>query len=109
MNNLSPRRKLWLKHIQNQQTSGLSQSSYCKIHQLNVKSFSSNKSQLAKYIPMEEISENQNIFIPLVSNKRSDSFSIKLNSGIELIFEELPDPNWMSKLLSEMSSNNAPS
>lgn len=65
----------WQEHIAAQQVSGLSQSAYCKTHNLNAKYFSLWKSKLKKSEPAvapDSTSTHSN-FIPVVIKNKSST------------------------------------
>jgi hypothetical protein len=71
----------WQQHIAAQQVSGLSQSAYCKIHDLNAKYFSLWKSKLKKVAPAVAPDSPPSTFIPVViKNKATPSVAIAPSS-----------------------------
>jgi hypothetical protein len=102
---LTTRKKFWLDHVRNQVQSNLSQSEYCRVHKINPKSFSAQKSILLKEFPLEE-NNPDNLFIPVKKKNLNDSVTVKLSSGIELSFDKLPDATWIANVVYEMSLKN---
>ena len=94
------RKQFWINHICKFNRSGMSQTEYCKANKINPKSFSAQKSQLKNLVGAEE----QN-FIPLESKKTS-KFSLNLSNGIQITFDQAPDPNWVGKMIQSLDLNH---
>ncbi len=72
----------WQKHIDAQVTSGLSQSDYCRAHQLGIKYFSFWKSKLRKTTkPAVSVNDNSIALIPVVVKNESNN-KVKLSEPI---------------------------
>lgn len=98
----SQKQQFWINHIKNHQQSNLTQAEYCKQHNINNKSFSSQKSQLSKNI----INQTESLFLPLQTAKKNNSFSIKINNGMEIKFDSIPEPIWIAKLLNSIDESH---
>lgn len=96
-------KQFWINHISSFEQSGLSQSEYCRRMKLNPKSFSAQKSMISK----SSFTSGPFIQIPLKSKNRREDVVIKLSNGMELKFEDLPDPVWFSKVIQSMGASDA--
>lgn len=105
MKQLTPGQIKWSKHIKEQAKSGMSQSGYCRLNDLNIKTFYSQKVKISK-LKITEVNNAQSLFLPFQQASNKNEFSIKLNSGVELKFDSLPDPVWISQVISAMNAEN---
>ena len=96
---ISAKDQFWFNHIEQASNLDIPQATYCRQHGLNPKTFSVRKSQYKKWKNSQNISKNDN-FVPLETNK--SSISIKLSTGLELIFDKIPDPNWMGAVIQSL-------
>ena len=99
--------QFWIDHITSYQQSGLSQTEYCRRMKLNVKSFSARKSMLLK----SATADDEKGFVKVPLNKKDvlvqkDVVIIRLPNGMELKFDNLPDPSWLSKVIRSMGADD---
>ena len=90
----------WKNHIEQFLKSGLAQVDYCKKHGLNAKSFSVRKSEYFR----RERKTSKDAFVPII--KKGSSFTIKLSTGLELSFDETPDPTWIGSVLKSIGQEH---
>ncbi len=102
---LSNRKQFWTKHVKNHQASGKSASEYCRKHGLNPKTFSSQKSTVLKDLAQQKKNTDED-FIPIKKKNYENNVTIKTSSGIEFTFDRPPEPIWIAKVMSQMSSDN---
>jgi len=101
MKTLSLKDQYWKDHINKWKSSGLSQANYCRKAGINFKSFSSRKSSFKK----QGVSSTEELFIP-VKKTIPKKIIIKLSSGLELLFDELPEVNWFGKFIKQLGDIN---
>ena len=104
---LSTRKQFWIRHINNFNDSGLIAKDYCKKHSINYKSFTAQKSQLKDYLNNNSIDNTIDKFVPIKNKINPSKFSIKLKSGIELTFEDLPKSEWLVSTINLLEELNA--
>ena len=100
MNMKEQTKRKWLAVIQKQQQSGLQAAQFCRNGNIGEKYFSKIKNQLLK-----ERTNNTKAFTkvnvkPPLKHKESMAYIYK-NSTLK--FNKLPDPKWLSQLLSSLS------
>ena len=72
----------WLNHIKQWQSSNLKNTEYCKIHQLNIKSFGNWKTKLYRIYPDLKSSNTSNELLSVsIVDDTADNFS---DSGIQI-------------------------
>ncbi len=99
---LSTRDQFWLNHVKKWQKSGVAQAQYCRLNNINHKTFSSKKSVFKNNNLLETEDSEQN-FIPI---NTVESFKVKISGGVELTFDKAPDVNWFSKLLTTLEDSH---
>ena len=100
----------WSKIVNDYESSGLGKAEFCKLNKVNVNQFYywcaklrpdlktlqfSNSNSKSDFISIKE---------PIVSAPAS--FSMKLSSGLELHFDNLPDTTWVANLISTLASSH---
>lgn len=98
---LTPSQQFWKRHINEQQSSGLTQAEYCRAHGLKKSTFSAQKSILSKSDLLENPPSVESSFLAL-SDINENSISIKLSSGAIVQFDSLPAPSWVARLIGEL-------
>lgn len=104
MKKLSKADLFWKNHIKQFQLSELSQVDYCRMHNLNAKSFSARKSKFQREHREYQVESNKQNFIPI--NEKNELFKIKLSSGLELSFDKTPDPLWLASILKSIGTEH---
>jgi hypothetical protein len=104
-NKLLKNQSFWISHIKAQLSSGLSQAEYCRRENLKSGTFSSRKAMLKGHSDLCKSSPL--IHVPLTPAVPKGSISIKLANGIELKFDTLPDPLWLSEVVRKMDFDDA--
>ena len=93
-------KRKWLAIIQKQQQSGLSAAQFCRNESINQKYFSTCKRQLLK-----ELENSSPVFTRIETkhySRQDIAFEYQYENSI-LKFNQLPDPKWLSQLLSTLS------
>ena len=89
----------WRKIVEDQQKSGLSIASYCQERQIKVHVFHYWKQKFKQAPP------SKNNFLPVKTEKKSDSFIVKIGNT-QVTFLSEPSPTWFAKVLQEASHVN---
>lgn len=91
------RKQFWLDHFKKFEQSGLSQIQYCKMNNINHKSFSAQKSLLRK-----NSKKSEHNFVPLIDKSSDTLFILKLSNGMEISFNQTPDPHWIGQMIKSL-------
>jgi hypothetical protein len=97
----------WTKVIKAYQKSGLSKSKYCSQNNIKVSQFFYWCNKLYPDLKSIEHSARakKNDFLPVLSAVKP-SLAIELSNGLKVKFESIPEPIWLSKLLSSIGQIN---
>ncbi len=100
MNMKEQTKRKWLAIIQKQQQSGLKAAQFCRKENIGEKYFSKIKNQLSQnQVNSPQAFTKVNIK-PASNHKEPMTYMYK---GSTLKFEKLPEPKWLSQLLSSLS------
>jgi hypothetical protein len=92
--------QFWIDHFKRFNASGLSQSEYCRQHNLNKSTFSSQKSQM---IGGSKTEENFSEMMIPVKKGKSSLFTIKMET-LEFTFSEIPSAEWIAALIKNLGA-----
>jgi hypothetical protein len=102
-------RIFWIDHIKKWKNSNLTQTEYCRAHNLKKGTFSSMKVKLVREGHIEksnnELAQLTNPFIDLKATPTVSPFTIELPNNIKLRFDTVPDPKWLGKVFGELNAN----
>jgi len=102
-------KKSWQKIINSYQQSGLTKADFCKKQNLRPNQFYywCNKFRPDLKSQQHVANAKNESFLPIkTSSIKEKSFSIKINDGVEIRFDTIPEPIWIAKLLNSVGELN---
>ena len=100
----------WEKIIQAFEQSNLGKAEFCNKQKLSVSQFyywcNKLRPDLKSEVHIARANVRESSFLPIKTTTKNETFSIKVNNGIEIKFDSTPEPIWIAKLINSVGEQN---